>query len=571
MESLLKTSKILLKLCNCNFSQITELDIRLADVGWDFFGGKSRNVWGGVPIPNELIEFAKRYVKTNNTRPSIWTCYDDYLYTKDEQGNWTVTPEKLPQRISATFKCSRNRFSPIVENMSMRIAVALDLPTSYNFLVKYTPELHEKITSHINPPGASEELINQYGIVSIDMLKGYQEETPSKENIDENIPENPQIFNEFDGDQLVSFLDSARFANYFTTSTVNDTLVENWMKSLSQFATYYLPDISQEERDECVSKINSRIARSALLRTFIGDCDFTAYNSGFLFNPKDKTLQYAPNFDYGEAFNALRIAKLEGFHFDKKDLTFILDHQPNYLEMKKFEQEKSIKSLAKTYESSASEENIRFIATHFEADIVEFLKSLNQAVEDNLITEIIFSYTQKNEHGDQLISQEEAEMFDEYLTERANWLSFVVIKDILEAEPDSFIEKITRERIGKHAKFPIEKLQGFVDKKFDSLPSEEREKIKEYSTYSQKLEFLQTSFPKEFESYMTKLGSTIDNFWKKTFSENLIEYFSLEGKDPVVTKDEAKELFVKQFIDKSFERAYKVHSSPIGSPSKNKE
>lgn len=145
MENLLKNPRILLKMGrNWSITDIEELNIRLMDVGWDKSEGKSKNVWGDVAVPQELLSYAQEYVKAKNRRPSIWTCYDDFLYTKDSEGNWHVTPENLPSGISATFKCSRNRFSPIVENMSMRIAVALDLPTSYNFLVKYTPELHEK-------------------------------------------------------------------------------------------------------------------------------------------------------------------------------------------------------------------------------------------------------------------------------------------------------------------------------------------------------------------------------------------------------------------------------------------
>ncbi len=414
MESLLKNPRILLKMGkNWSISDIEELDIRLMDVGWDHSEGKSRNVWGNVKIPQEFLNYAQEYVKTKNKRPSIWTAYDDVLYTRDENGTWHFTPENLPSTISATFKSSRNRFSPIAENMAMRIAVALELPTSYNFLVKYTPELHEKITNNINPPSILPGPINQYGVVSIDMLKGFA--TGGRGNYEPSNSIASTI-----GDQLVSFSDSDRIVRNALTQTLDSGLVENWMKSVKIFSSNYLSDVSEAKQNESLAKINSRIARSTLLRTFLGDCDFTALNSGYIFNASKKQLNYAPNFDYGEALTSLRVAKLEGLKYNKDELAFILQHEPNYLEKKKFEESKSISELAKTYESGTSKENLKYISTHFEEDILEFLMSLNQAVEDNVISDIIYSYAQKNEYGDQLITIEEAQMIDKYLIERAN-------------------------------------------------------------------------------------------------------------------------------------------------------
>ncbi len=558
MECLLKNPRVFLKFGKSwSISNIEELNIRLMDVGWDLSGGKSRNVWGTVVVPEELISYAQEYVKVNNKRPSIWTCYDDLLYTKDENGNWHVTPENLPKSISATFKCSRNRFSPIVENMSMRIAVALNLPTSYNFLVKFTPELHKKISSHITPPGVSKEVLNNYGVVSIDMLKGYR---TTIETAQEGVGQTSA-----NGDQLISFYDSKRIVrSQFSSFPTDDGLVKNWMKCVRAFSTSYLDGKTEEERERRLANINSRIARSTLLRTFIGDCDFTAFNSGYIYNSRKRELVYAPNFDYGEAFTALRDAKLERYHFSKENLKFILKHQPNYLEMKKHEQSKSIKEIAQTYESNTSEENLKFISTHFEDDIVEFMLSLNQAIEDNIISDIIYSYAQKNEHGDQLITYEEAKIFDEYITERANWISFIIIKNIMESEPTIFLDKAFKNKIGKHAStFPVEKLKTFVDKKFDSLNDEEKNKIHNFQSYSEKAYYIKENFPEEFGFFTKKINSIIDNFWRKSLSENFKEYFSMEKESPVLSKDAVKNLFIKQFIDKTFEYSYKANTAPF--------
>lgn len=560
MESLLKNPRILLKMGkNWSITDIEELDIRLMDVGWDVSGGKSRNVWGNVALPKEFLSYAEEYVKAKNRRPSIWTAYDDALYTRDENGTWHVTPENLPSTISATFKCSRNRFSPIVENMAMRIAVALDLPTSYNFLVKYTPELHEKITKHINPAGATEGIINEYGVVSVDMLQGY---VTGKGGYSDN----PDSIDTTIGDQLVSFSDSERIIRNGFPQSSDDGLVENWMKSVRNFSSSYLANVPEAKQEECLAKINSRIARSTLLRTFLGDCDFTALNSGYIYNANKNSLKYAPNFDYGEAFTSLRVAKLEGFHFDEKDLKFILEHQPNYLEMKKYEQSKSIREIAQTYESGTSEENLKYISTHFEDDILEFLMSLNQAVEDNVISDIIYSYAQKNEFGDQLITIEEAQMFDEYLTERANWISFVIIKNIMEAEPEKFISKIIKDKLGSHANFSSEKLQGFIDKKYDTLPPEEKKKIENYPTELERYDFIKANYPEEFSLFNQSLNKVIDNFWRRPLSQNFMVYFNTEFATPVLSKDEVKGLFLKQFVNKTFEKTYRIKNAPVKTP-----
>ena len=50
-------------------SEIKELDIVLSDEGWDKSGGKSYNVWGDVPFPEELLDYINNY---HDTPPYIF-------------------------------------------------------------------------------------------------------------------------------------------------------------------------------------------------------------------------------------------------------------------------------------------------------------------------------------------------------------------------------------------------------------------------------------------------------------------------------------------------------------------
>ena len=55
---------------NATFNkEIPELDIDLGVKGWEVSGGKSFNVWGRVPISDELIEIVNSFNKKN--KPTI--------------------------------------------------------------------------------------------------------------------------------------------------------------------------------------------------------------------------------------------------------------------------------------------------------------------------------------------------------------------------------------------------------------------------------------------------------------------------------------------------------------------
>ena len=111
--------------------EIPNLIINLDTWGWDKSGGKSNNVWGQVPFPEEIIDIANkakarsikfsRFIgKDQKIKPSIWTAYDPILYADNEP----ITKEDLPATISATFKSCYSNYTAIIENMCMRIAYA---------------------------------------------------------------------------------------------------------------------------------------------------------------------------------------------------------------------------------------------------------------------------------------------------------------------------------------------------------------------------------------------------------------------------------------------------------------
>ena len=108
--------------------------------GWDNSGGRSKNIWGQVPTSNLPISLINSALK-QNSKSCIWTCYDDEIYKKDESGNYTLLDlENLPKTISATFKPTYEKYTAIAENLGMRIALALNLPTSYNYIVEFDYE-----------------------------------------------------------------------------------------------------------------------------------------------------------------------------------------------------------------------------------------------------------------------------------------------------------------------------------------------------------------------------------------------------------------------------------------------
>ena len=153
--------------------KIPELEITYKSVdGWDYSGGRSMNIWGQIPssyIP--LNEINKSIMQ--GKKSCIWTCYDNAIYSHfDKNGKiLPISQQDLPKTISATFKPTYSKYGVIAENLGMRIAIALDMPTSYNFIVefKFNKPEYKNIVNHLNDRDLNK--LQKFGIVSIDFLK----------------------------------------------------------------------------------------------------------------------------------------------------------------------------------------------------------------------------------------------------------------------------------------------------------------------------------------------------------------------------------------------------------------
>ncbi len=383
--------------------------------GWNNSGGRSNNIWGQVPTSNLPLKLINSAIK-NGTKSCIWTCYDDVIYGKLDDNGMTrqITIDDLPKTISATFKPTYSKYSAVAENMGMKIAVILDMPTSYNYIVKFE-HINKKsgfknIIKHLNERDLKN--LQPYGIVSIDFLK------PTNENV--------IIDKVYSGNKLISFEDSMRIANlYFCGNTDEPFWVETWIKSLEKFIMeqkdVYMADCTHSNLCKQVKKVKSRIVRSYLLREFLGDCDFTDRNCGFIFDTHTQQLQFAPNFDYGESFNALIKTKLD-FLPPKEELEVILKWDKDFIK-KKIEKSKiPVTEIAKRYSSSTSEKNLSYITENYKEDTKEFLDNLKDALTKDKFSNLINTYTKSTNNEAPMLSINDAEIFKKYINDRANWL-----------------------------------------------------------------------------------------------------------------------------------------------------
>ena len=140
--------------------EFSELEISCKTSGWDYSGGRSNNVWGQVPTSHLPIDEINRAIEQGQ-KSCIWTCYDNAFYSKTKNGK-PVTLEELPRTISATFKPTYAKFSAVAENLGMRIAITLGMPTSYNYIVSFDPNKHKHIVNHLNERDLKN--LQKYGI-----------------------------------------------------------------------------------------------------------------------------------------------------------------------------------------------------------------------------------------------------------------------------------------------------------------------------------------------------------------------------------------------------------------------
>jgi len=228
----------------------------------------------------------------------------------------------------------------------------------------------------------------------------------------------------YSGDELVLFSESIGFARRNDLLSGTNFSIKNWILGVDALAQKYVAEFPPELLQEQLKKINSRIVRSYLLREFLGDCDYTDLNSGFVINRDAQTIRYAPNFDYGESFNALIKTKLD-YLPSEKEIEAILKWQPDYVEKKKERAKTPISSIAQTFASDSSSANLRFVFENYPEEAREFLKNLNEVAKSGVFNEIVDSYQHMTNNGKPLLNVEEAGMFKEYIKCRTEWINVI--------------------------------------------------------------------------------------------------------------------------------------------------
>lgn len=406
--------------------EIQELEINLDVEGWEMSGGKSQNVWGQVSTKNLSFDAIEKSVRRGE-KSCVWTCYDEFIYKKNKAGKFVgVDKKNLPETISATFKPTYTKYSAVAENMAMRIAMVLGMPTSFNYLVKFDAKKYPQIIDNFKISGSVENL-KPVGVVSIDFLRAEEIEVPVKEEkrikIDGKF-EWVEIYRNYTGENLISFeenINRMKEEEYVSGETL---LVKNWIRSVEFFANKCAQDFHFSPNGH-MKNVKSRIVRSFLLREFLGDCDFTDINSGIVVNCEKKYLNYAPNFDYGESFNSLIRTKLD-YIPPVKELEVILKFDKDYLRKKEEQSKIPVEELAKRYSSIVSDKNLEYIVTYFPDDANEFLKGLNKVIRSKKINKIVDSYTEMTVDGKPLLTKEDATMFKTYINTRADWIKNIV-------------------------------------------------------------------------------------------------------------------------------------------------
>lgn len=405
-------------------------------------------VWLEVDFPEELLNFVNEYKTTENfiydkktgkpilihgAKPSVWTAFDDYIYNKYPK-NERVPREEIPQ-ISAVFKSCFNKYSAVVENMAMKIAIMLDMPTSYNYIVKFTPEKHPEITSSYPTPEKAQKAY-PYGVVSIDFLQNKQgiETISTTEYVERDEEGNIIATHEIDsidtlsGDELIQFDDALQKYNIATNSLTNDqNLIKNWIKVVDELARRELEGSPQETINKSISNIHSRIARSFLLKDLVlGDCDFTPRNAGMVINRINKKLRYAPNYDYGEALNSLvkRILEKQNSNDYCGMSKEVFESQQPFVQerlrqiYKNKKTEFTIKEVAEMSASAESEENLQYVFEHFPSACREFFENLDELIRGTFIDTLVDSYNDMTVNGVPLLTKEECNMIKEYIRYR---------------------------------------------------------------------------------------------------------------------------------------------------------
>ena len=322
----------------------------------------------------------------------------------------------------------------------MKIAVALDMPTSFNYIVAFDKDKHPEILNNY-PSMSDKNRVMPFGIVSIDFLKlkkgkmKKRQVTYKDENGKEILIDS---YSDLYGDELIDFdseLNKIGIRDNDLEGRGN--LVENWIKLIDIIAKDKLAGCSQGHINKNIDHVHSRLVRSFLLREFLGDCDYTAKNCGLVYNEQEKTLRYAPNFDYGECFNPLVLLRLD---FKSKDTITeeFINAQPEDLrlklkELQKSSQPKTVAELATHYAcKTTSERNLRFIMENFPDACQEFFENLDKIVQTGEIDKLVEEYGDMTIKGQPLLNKNEINDFKEYLENRAAHLSNLYVDYLIE-------------------------------------------------------------------------------------------------------------------------------------------
>ena len=75
------------------------------------------------------------------------------------------------------------------------------------------------------------------------------------------------------GDELVSFEESINMTRASEQLSGSNFLLKNWLKGLTHIAEIVASDFPKDKLERQIKEIQSSVAKSFLLREFLGDCD----------------------------------------------------------------------------------------------------------------------------------------------------------------------------------------------------------------------------------------------------------------------------------------------------------
>ncbi|MBE5736041.1 MAG: hypothetical protein E7356_01605 [Clostridiales bacterium] len=423
-------------------AEIKELEMIHIPEGAERSGGQSCNYWFFGYLPQGLLDFIDshrnfvdvRYdpltgheVQCPHNKASIWTSIDDAIYN---QPRGSLKSRKLPA-VSMTFKSCFNDHSAQAEHIGCLVAMALDQPTSYNFIVKFDPDKHRRITDNYPTPSKIKN-VRPYGIVSVDFLqlkKGQQHKSTSSYHDKDGKYHEIESISDYTGDELISFEQIFKENPTIAISKMSgdENLMENWIYGVDEYVKKELKGCPREFINKEITKIHSRMARSFLLRELLGDSDFASYNSGLVFNRATKRLRYAPEHDFGAAFNGLIQNKLKKidpyFGFTKEKYDALPETMKQTLAMSTARKSRPIPDIAKDWASASGEENFHYVLNNFPNASREFFENLDTAVMKGELENIIDTVGKMTCNGKPLLTKKECEMFKEYILCRAAHLT----------------------------------------------------------------------------------------------------------------------------------------------------